>query len=102
MYWVGPRWFQPFQFLYHLYSLPQLASSSVTIRRTRRRLWTQLMPCGTNNALFVPIFEESLMKVLRIFVTLILTFGLFVTATPARAEINANFVKEFLNRYRPS
>src|SRR5436305_4248577 len=42
------------------------------------------------------------MEVLRIFVTLFLTFGLLVTATQARAEINANFVKEFLNRYHPS
>src|SRR5690242_3559378 len=42
------------------------------------------------------------MKVLRIFVTLLLTFGFFAAALPARAEINANFVKEFLNRYRPA
>jgi outer membrane protein TolC len=42
------------------------------------------------------------MKVLRIFVTLLLMFGLLLTATAARAEINANFVKEFLNRYHPS
>lgn len=42
------------------------------------------------------------MKLLRIFVGLFLAFGLIVTAPPARAEINANFVKEFLNRYRPS
>ena len=42
------------------------------------------------------------MKVSRIFVVLLLTFGLFTTAIPARAEINANFVKDFLNRYRPA
>ena len=42
------------------------------------------------------------MKVLRIFVSLCLALGLFVTANPARAEINGNFVKEFLSRYRPS
>jgi outer membrane protein TolC len=42
------------------------------------------------------------MRVLRIFVTLLLTFGLLTSAPPARAEINANFVKDFLNRYRPS
>jgi outer membrane protein TolC len=42
------------------------------------------------------------MKVLRIFVSLFLAFGLVVMATPAYAEVNANFVKEFLNRYRPS
>jgi outer membrane protein TolC len=47
-------------------------------------------------------FKEFLMRVLRIFVTLLLTFGLIATAPEARAEINANFVKEFLNRYRPS
>src|ERR1051326_2249744 len=41
------------------------------------------------------------MKVLRILVIFLLTFGLFTAALPARAEINANFVKEFLNRYRP-
>src|SRR5438132_1208903 len=43
------------------------------------------------------------MKVLRIFVTSFLAFTLLTAAvTPARAEVNANFVKEFLNRYRPS
>src|SRR5438105_390369 len=43
------------------------------------------------------------MKVLRILVTSFLAFTLVATAvTPARAEVNANFVKEFLNRYRPS
>ena len=41
------------------------------------------------------------MKVLRILVILLLTFGIFAAA-PARAEINANFVREFLNRYRPA
>src|SRR5215467_2899397 len=42
------------------------------------------------------------MKVLRVFVSLCLAFGLVVTAIPADAEINGNFVKEFLSRYRPS
>lgn len=42
------------------------------------------------------------MKVFRIFVVLLLTGGLITTALPARAEINTNFVKEFLNRYRPA
>src|ERR1051326_350813 len=41
------------------------------------------------------------MKVLRILVIFLLTSGLFAAALPARAEINANFVKDFLNRYRP-
>ena len=42
------------------------------------------------------------MKVLRIFVTSFLAFTLVAPVTPARAEVNANFVKEFLNRYHPS
>src|SRR2546429_2281985 len=42
------------------------------------------------------------MKVLRIFVTSFLAFTLVAAASPARAEINSNFVNEFLNRYRPS
>jgi outer membrane protein TolC len=42
------------------------------------------------------------MKVLRILVPLLLTFAFFAYSLPARAEINANFVKEFLNRYRPA
>jgi outer membrane protein TolC len=46
--------------------------------------------------------KEFLMKALKIVVTLLLAFGIFAPALPARAEINANFVKEFLNRYRPS
>src|SRR2546426_2090019 len=41
------------------------------------------------------------MKVSRIFVALLVMFALFRTSASARAEINANFVKEFLNRYRP-
>ena len=41
------------------------------------------------------------MKVSRIFVALLVMFGLFRTSASARAEINTNFVKEFLNRYRP-
>ncbi len=42
------------------------------------------------------------MKVSRIFVALLVMFALFRTSASARAEINTNFVKEFLNRYRPS
>ena len=42
------------------------------------------------------------MKVSRIFVTLLVLFGMVVTTAPARAEINTNFVNDFLNRYRPS
>src|SRR5881296_2104963 len=42
------------------------------------------------------------MKVMRIFVALLVMFELFRTSASARAEINTNFVKEFLNRYRPS
>src|SRR5258706_14597 len=42
------------------------------------------------------------MRVLRIIVTLLLTFGFLTSAPPVQAEINANFVKDFLNRYRPS
>jgi len=41
------------------------------------------------------------MKVSRIFVALLVMFALFRTSDSARAEINTNFVKEFLNRYRP-
>jgi len=41
------------------------------------------------------------MKVSRIFVALLVMFALFRTSASARAEINTNFVKEFLNRYRP-
>src|SRR5437016_3265338 len=42
------------------------------------------------------------MKVSRIFVTLLMTVGLLTIAAPARGEIKANFVKDFLDRYRPS
>ena len=41
------------------------------------------------------------MKLSRIFVALLVMFALFRTSASARAEINTNFVKEFLNRYRP-
>src|SRR5206468_5088200 len=41
------------------------------------------------------------MKVSRIFVALLVMFALSRTSDSARAEINTNFVKEFLNRYRP-
>src|SRR6266705_4253676 len=41
------------------------------------------------------------MKVSRIFVALLVMFALFRTSASARAEISTNFVKEFLNRYRP-
>src|SRR5213594_3515928 len=41
------------------------------------------------------------MKVSRIFVALLVMFALFRTSASARAEINTNFVKEFLIRYRP-
>ncbi|PYS12613.1 MAG: hypothetical protein DMG17_20555, partial [Acidobacteria bacterium] len=41
------------------------------------------------------------MKVSRIFVALLVMFAIFRTSASARAEINTNFVKEFLNRYRP-
>src|SRR2546426_12498460 len=41
------------------------------------------------------------MKVSRIFVALLVMFAFFRTSASARAEINTNFVKEFLNRYRP-
>src|SRR5215467_4591307 len=42
------------------------------------------------------------MKVSRIFVTLLIMVGLLTTAGPARGEINANFVRDFLSRYHPS
>ncbi|HYR44717.1 MAG TPA: TolC family protein [Terriglobia bacterium] len=42
------------------------------------------------------------MKVSRICVTLLVAVGIVTTAAPARAEINTNFVKDFLSRYRPS
>src|SRR5207237_395095 len=51
---------------------------------------------------FLPFFEESPMKVSRICVTLLVVFGMVTTAASARAEINTNFVKDFLSRYRPS
>src|SRR5438128_4127114 len=41
------------------------------------------------------------MKVSRIFVALLVMFALFRTSASARAEINTNFVTEFLSRYRP-
>ena len=42
------------------------------------------------------------MKVSRICVALLVACGMVTTATSARAEINTNFVKDFLSRYRPS
>ena len=42
------------------------------------------------------------MKVSRICVALLVAFGMVTTAISARAEINTNFVKDFLSRYRPS
>jgi len=43
------------------------------------------------------------MKASRIFVvTLFVMLGLVTAALPARAEINTNFVKDFLKRYQPS
>src|SRR5438132_1323313 len=42
------------------------------------------------------------MKASRIFVvTLFVMLGLVTAALPARAEINTNFVKDFLKRYQP-
>ena len=42
------------------------------------------------------------MKVSRICVTLLVVFGMVTSAASARAEINTNFVKDFLSRYRPA
>src|SRR5438105_4022378 len=42
------------------------------------------------------------MRVSRMFVALFVMFVFLPTPAPVRAEINTNFVKEFLNRYRPS
>jgi outer membrane protein len=42
------------------------------------------------------------MKVSRIFVTLLVVLGMVSQAASARAEVNTNFVKNFLSRYRPS
>ena len=42
------------------------------------------------------------MKVSRIFVTLLVLLALVCQAAPARAEINTDFVKNFLERYRPA
>src|SRR5262245_19658434 len=42
------------------------------------------------------------MKVSRIFVALFVVFTVVCRAAPARAEITPNFVKDFLQRYRPS
>jgi len=42
------------------------------------------------------------MKVSRIFVAVLVMFVFLRTPAPLRAEINTNFVKDFLNRYRPS
>src|SRR5262245_60012426 len=42
------------------------------------------------------------MKASRIFVALVVVFTLVCQSAPARAETNANFVKDFLKRYRPA
>jgi outer membrane protein TolC len=42
------------------------------------------------------------MKASRIFVALFVVFTLVCQAAPARAQINTNFVKDFLQRYRPA
>src|SRR5262249_6930519 len=42
------------------------------------------------------------MKALRIFVALFVVFTVVCQAVPARAEIKPDFVKDFLQRYRPS
>jgi outer membrane protein len=42
------------------------------------------------------------MKASRIFVALFVVFTVVCEAAPARAEIKPNFVKDFLQRYRPS
>ena len=42
------------------------------------------------------------MKASRIFVALFVVFTIVCEAAPARAEIKPNFVKDFLQRYRPS
>ena len=42
------------------------------------------------------------MRVSKIFVALLVMLVFLRTPAPARAEINTSFVKEFLNRYRPS
>src|SRR5262249_57963965 len=42
------------------------------------------------------------MKASRIFVALFVVFTVVCRAAPARAEITPNFVKDFLQRYRPS
>src|SRR5438477_5749314 len=42
------------------------------------------------------------MKASRIFVTLAVVLALMCQAVPTRAEIKNNFVKDFLQRYRPS
>jgi outer membrane protein TolC len=42
------------------------------------------------------------MKALRIFAALLVMLVVLCQAAPARAEINTNFVKDFLQRYRPA
>ncbi len=42
------------------------------------------------------------MKASRIFVTLVVVLAVMSQAVPTRAEIKTNFVKDFLQRYRPS
>lgn len=42
------------------------------------------------------------MKASRIFATAFVMFALVCVAAPARAEVNTNFVKNFLSRYRPA
>ena len=42
------------------------------------------------------------MKASRIFVALFVVFTVVCRAATARAEITSNFVKDFLQRYRPS
>ena len=42
------------------------------------------------------------MKALRIFVTMLVMLACVGMATPARAEVTPNFIKDFLSRYRPA
>src|SRR5437773_6625494 len=48
------------------------------------------------------IYQEFPMKPSRIVVVLVVVLTAVCLAAPARAEINTNFVKDFLQRYRPS
>ena len=42
------------------------------------------------------------MKASRVFVTVVVMLAVVCMATPVRAQVNTNFVKKFMDRYRPA